>query len=206
MRVFAAIDLPAPIRRRLSALAVGIPGARWVPEESLHLTLRFIGEVDGVRLDDAMDALASVDAEPFDLRLEGTGHFETKRKPHTLWAGVASSAPLQRLHASVDMALQRVGFAPEGRKYQPHVTLARLKDTPPARLKEVLVTHGGLRTEDFRVDGFTLYSSFLARTGAQYRAEAAFPFGGRAPGEGGGERSDDEAADDGWDPWNTAER
>lgn len=198
MRIFAAIDLPEAIRQRLAILGGGLPGARWVAPESLHLTLRFIGEVDGLGFEDVAEALAGVDFDPFDLSLEGVGHFETARKPHTLWAGVAPSRPLQRLHGSVDMALQRAGLPPEGRKYQPHVTLARLKDTPPGRVSEFLAANATLRTEPFRVDGFTLYSSFLSRSGALYRPEAEFPFGA-------GTESDGESGDD-WDPWHAGTR
>jgi len=199
MRLFVAIDLPETVRQTLDSLAAGVPGARWVTPENLHLTLRFIGEVDGATVEDVIEALAGVRAEPFDVTIEGVGHFETGRRPRMIWAGVAPSAPLQRLHTSVDMALQRVGLAPEGRRYLPHVTLARLRDAPPARVQSFLAEHAGFREAPFPVASFTLYSSFLGRGGALYRAEAGFDFdraGGPAQEEDG----------ELWDPWQTEGR
>src|SRR3546814_6833149 len=96
-----------------------------------------------------------------------------------------------------------IGLPPEGRKYTPHVTLARLKDAPSGRVQDFLAAHGGLRTEPFPVTGFTLYSSFLSRTGALYRAEAGFPFeGGEAPDEATNGATD-EATEEDWNPWHT---
>ncbi|MFN4091077.1 MAG: RNA 2',3'-cyclic phosphodiesterase [Alphaproteobacteria bacterium] len=194
MRLFVAIDLPDAVRRHLAMLGGGIPGARWVPAENLHLTLRFIGEVDGATADDVAEALATVRADPFETVVCGVGHFETGRRPHALWAGVTAGPALRRLHAGVDMALQRIGLAPEGRKYVPHVTLARLKGVVPARVQGFLTAHADLRSEPFPVAGFTLYSSFLGRGGALYRAEAGYDF--TVP--------DEPEAHDGadlWDPW-----
>src|SRR3546814_4902030 len=97
MRRCRAVDLPEPVRQRLAVLGGGVPGARWIPPENLHLTLRFIGEVDGATFEDIVEAMAQVRGAPFDLALEGVGHFETARRPRMLWAGVAPSPPLRRL-------------------------------------------------------------------------------------------------------------
>src|SRR5690606_33899186 len=161
-------------------------------------TLRFIGEVDGGVAEDVIDALAEVRQEPFELALEGVGHFETSRQPHTLWAGVAASPALLRLQAGVDGALQRIGLPPEGRKYLPHVTLARLKQAPPDRVQTFLAEHSLFRSEVFPVEEFSLYSSFLGRKAATYRVEAGFGLGGPNP------RKEQEKLDD-WNPWPSEE-
>lgn len=198
MRLFAAIDLPVPLREQLASMCLGVPGARWVPAENMHLTLRFIGEVDGGVAEDVIDALAEVRQEPFELTLEGVGHFETARQPHALWAGVAASPALLRLQASVDGALQRIGLPPEGRKYMPHVTLARLKQAPPDRVQAFLVQHSLFRSDPFPVEEFSLYSSFLGRKSATYRVEAGFGLSGKTG------HVEKETLDD-WNPWASEE-
>lgn len=193
MRLFVAIALPEDVTDALSALCSGVPGARWVPPENMHLTLRFIGEVDGGACDDIAEALAAVRGQPFDLTLTGVGHFESRRQPRALWAGLVRSEPLARLRESVESAVQRAGLAPEGRKFAPHVTLARLKDAPADRVQQFLAAHNLFRSRPFPVTGFTLFSSFLSKSGAIYRPEAEFPFEGRG--------QEDEPGEELYDPW-----
>lgn len=173
-RLFAALSLPAALRTSLSFLQTGMPGARWVEPEELHLTLRFVGEVDGALEEDVRFALESVEAPAFSLSLTGVGQFGDA-KPHALWAGVEAVPPLMRLTAKIEQALQRIGLPPEGRRYTPHVTLARLKRTSPARVAGFLSEHGLFRAAPFEVREFVLYSSHLGRSGAHYRAEAVYP-------------------------------
>lgn len=175
-RLFVAVPLPPSLRMSLSQLRSGIPGARWVEPEMLHLTLRFIGEVDGAAEEDVHVALADIEAEPFEVTLAGVGQFGDK-KPHTLWAGVKAGEKLVRLVSKIEQALQRAGFPPETRRYTPHVTLARLRDVKPARVASFLTAHGLFQATPFLVTQFTLFSSFLSRNGALYRAEADFPLG-----------------------------
>jgi RNA 2',3'-cyclic 3'-phosphodiesterase len=173
-RLFTALALPGSLRLCLSLLKSGIPGARWVEPDALHLTLRFIGEVDGHGEADVMSALQMTHARRFDVLLEGVGQFGDK-KPHALWAGVKPAEPLLRLAAKIDQALQRTGLPAEARRYTPHVTLARLKDSAPARVAAYLAEHNLFRAEPFTATEFVLYSSHLGRQGAHYRPEAAFP-------------------------------
>lgn len=195
MRLFVAVPLPSDIQDDLADLCQGIPGARWVPPENMHLTLRFVGEVGGHVRNDIVEALERVRGQPFDLHLSGVGHFESGRKPRALWVGVERSRPLQQLQESVEAAIQRAGQPPEGRKFKPHVTLARLKEPPGHYLPEFLAEHNLFRRGPVPVDGFTLFSSFLSRNGALYRPEADFPFD-RPP------RLPEEEDWSTYDPWN----
>lgn len=127
-RLFVAIPLPQTVMQQLALLQGGIPGARWVSHDQYHLTLRFIGEVDGHRMADIRNVLGSVHLAPFQLRLEGVDAFTNRGKAHTIWVGVARSQALMDLQKRVDTALRSVGVADQERKYRPHVTLARLRD------------------------------------------------------------------------------
>ena len=175
IRLFVAIPLPEPIRLRLSLLGGGIPGAAWLAPETLHLTLRFIGEVDRDAAMDIDDGLSRLRAPAFTLSLQDIGVFSTGRQPRTLWAGVARSAPLLRLQAKVEAAVTAAGLPPEGRKFTPHVTLARLKTASWPRIEQAVAGHAGFRAGPFPVDRFTLYSSVLARDGALHTPEATYP-------------------------------
>jgi len=177
IRLFVGLELPAQIRTHLSILSGGVPGARWVKPEGYHLTVRFIGEVDEGRFEDIAAALSRIRASAFDLTLEGVSTFGKENMPHTLWVGVQRNDALQSLHAKVDRALVNIGFEPEGRKYSPHVTLARLRDAAPVRLGAFVTANSLFRSGPARIDGFVLFSSFLSRSGAIYEPEARYPLG-----------------------------
>lgn len=175
MRLFVAIALPEEHRRRLGALANGLPGAKWVSPENLHLTLRFLGELDGQQGGDIDMALEAIRSPAFDLTLEGVSHFGEGRKLRSLWAGVAANDALVRLHDKIEQTVIRAGLPPEGRKFKPHVTLARFKSNPGAKLHDYMAEHSLFRAPPFRVEHFTLFSSFLSAGGAIYRPEAEYP-------------------------------
>ncbi|MBI3499255.1 MAG: RNA 2',3'-cyclic phosphodiesterase [Proteobacteria bacterium] len=175
MRLFVGLPLPEDVRERLAGLCAGVPGARWVQPDMFHLTLRFIGEVDGGWFDDIDAALRTVAPPAFELNLLGVGHWERKGKATTLWAGVEKNAALVRLRDKVESALVRLGLEPEGRKYAPHVTLARLYDATPGRVVHFLADHGLFRTRPLPVESFALFSSFLSHGGAIYTPEAEYP-------------------------------
>ena len=129
MRLFVALSLPEGVAAGLLALQGGVPGARWSTREQLHLTLRFIGEVDGRGAAAIDDALASIRAPRFTLQLKGVGEFGGKN-PRALWAGVRDESPVLHLQRKIESAVQRAGIQPEERKFSPHVTLARLRGAP----------------------------------------------------------------------------
>ena len=176
-RLFVAIRPPAPIRRLLIAGMGGVSGARWQSEEQLHLTVRFIGEVDRHQASDVHAALGAVHLEPFEIALSGLGTFERRGRPEVIWAGAAPREPLAALHNKVDQALARAGIAPDGRAFHPHITLARLNRSagPVAGLIE---DRGGLASPPFEVDAFALYESRLTPQGATHTIVERYPLGG----------------------------
>jgi RNA 2',3'-cyclic 3'-phosphodiesterase len=175
IRIFVGVPLPETVREQLAGLCHGLPGARWVAPENLHVTLRFIGEVDEAEAEDIDAVLATIRHPAFPLALHGADCFGSGKKVRVVWAGVEQSEPLMHLYGKVESALVRLGLDPEGRKYKPHVTLARLRDTPRRHLGAFLAAAGSFRTEPFTVTGFTLYRSFLGRQGAHYEALAEYP-------------------------------
>lgn len=166
-RLFAAIRPPETVRDALIDLMEGLDPARWQADEQLHLTLRFIGEVDHRMAEDLADALARVAFAPFALSLRGVGTFVRKGRVHTLWAGVADSTELRSLNGKVERACQACGLEPEHRKFAPHVTLARA-NARPGEFTEWLSAHEGFASEPWTVDEFRLYRSTLAPGGAEY--------------------------------------
>ena len=164
-RLFVAIDLPESVLDALESVAGGLPGARWVPRDQVHLTLAFIGDVDGGVASDVHEALRGVKGLPFDVSLRGLGHFPPRGEPRVAWAGLRPSEPLMQLQRSIVRALESAGCGIEKRKFHPHVTLARLSQTPPRRLAEWLASNGHFETSPFPVTSFQLYSSHLRPTG-----------------------------------------
>lgn len=180
IRLFVAIRPPAVIREQLLDLMDGIRGARWLDEDQLHLTLRFIGEVDRHGAQDVDAALASVHFPVFDLALAGLGVFDRRGIPATLWAGVAPRDPVSALHRKVDQALIRAGLPPERRVFAPHITLARLGPGADP-LDGFLARAGGLASPGFRVADFSLYESRLTRDGALHEEIASYKLADQAP-------------------------
>lgn len=174
-RLFVAVDLPSDIREELATICFGLPGARWVPTDQLHLTLRFIGEVDGNLFKDINEMLSSVTAEPFTMRLKGIGHFPPRKRPRVLWVGIEANDSLLRLRGKIESALVRGGLEPEGRKYSPHITIARLKDTPAVKVGNFIAANGLFASPSFSVQKFLLYSSKLTAKGAIHTIEAVYP-------------------------------
>lgn len=177
MRLFVALALPEDVAATLALIQSGVPGARWAAREQMHLTLRFIGEVDGREAVSVDDALATISAPSFKLVLKTVGQFGG-RNPSALWAGVEPNDALFHLERKIESALQRVGLAPETRKFTPHVTLARLKGTPRGRVIDYLTDHALFASPPFEVRGFILYSSQLTPNGSIYRAERAYQLRG----------------------------
>ena len=174
-RLFVALDFPEEIRQRLSSLCCGLPGARWVPVEQMHLTLRFIGDVDSGVSQAVREVLHDVRCPSFSLRLENVGFFPPRGKPRVVWAGVAPSSELLHLRGRIESALVSSGLKPEGRKYAPHVTLARLKNTPGAKVGSFLSHNSFFGTEEFVLRSFALYASVLNSKGAKHFVEEVYP-------------------------------
>lgn len=176
MRLFVAIRPPAEIRRRLTAMMGGVSGARWQSDEQLHLTLRFIGEVDRHQAGDVAAALAAIHHPPFEASVSGLGTFERRGRAEVIWAGVGPPEPLKALHNKVDQALARVGVPPDRRAFHPHITLARLNRSA-GPVQGLIASLGGFATEPFGIEHFALYESRLTPEGAVYTALERYPLG-----------------------------
>ena len=183
-RLFVAIDLPDAVKRDLERLCAGVPGASWLALAQFHVTLRFIGEVDGALARDVAVALAGIDGESFAMSLAGLGHFGRGRRIHTLWAGVRADGGLFALRERIEARLVALGLEPEHRKYKPHVTLARLKEVGEGRLADYLAAHAAFAGDRFAVDSFALFSSFLGHEGAIHTIEGSYPLRPATAGAG----------------------
>lgn len=173
-RLFTALEIPREIGDSLAMLRGGLPGARWIDPENYHLTLRFIGDIDDAMARDIALMLAAVARLPFQLHFEGLSSFGGRR-PRAVVAAVAPTPSLYELQAEHERLMQRVGLAPEGRKYTPHVTLARLRDSSSRQVADYLSTRQPFRTMPFPVTRFVLYSSRSSIGGGPYVVEAAYP-------------------------------
>jgi len=172
-RLFVAIDLPEQVRDTLAGFARELPGARWVPAEQLHLTLRFIGEVDPPAFAAIKAALSGLRFPEFPLALRGVGHFPPGKRPRVLWVGVDPSDPPMRLQRELELALVGTGLPPDLRRFAPHITVARLKETPLAPFDAFEIRHRDLILPPFRVREMILYSSILTDQGAIHQRESA---------------------------------
>ena len=166
-RLFVALRLPTMVREQLLGLMGGVAGARWQDNSQLHLTLRFVGEVDGRMAEDIMFALETVRNQAVELALDGIGTFDRKGRVDALWAGVSPVAHLNALHHKIDHALVRIGLPSESRAYRPHVTLARFSRLG-GDLSEFATLHAGLASPPFRIDSFGLFESHLGGCSAEY--------------------------------------
>lgn len=173
IRLFVALALPDSVADRLVLLQAGVPGARWMQREQLHLTLRFIGEVDGRDAAAIDDALSQIRSPRFSLVLKGVGEFGGKN-PRALWAGVDRDDEVAHLQRKIESALQRIGIPAEERKFKPHVTLARLRAAPRGRVMDFLADHALYASGAFGVNTFILFSSTPGPSGSLYRAERAY--------------------------------
>jgi 2'-5' RNA ligase len=172
-RLFVAIRPPEAIRDLLIDAMDEGPDFRWQDEEQLHLTLRFVGEVDRPVGSDLANALSRVRSAPFDARISGVGRFE-QRSSGALWAGVEPKAPLAALAAKVERVCQSVGLEPERRAFYPHITLARWKGRRTREVQDFLERKRGLTSGPFAIDGFILFESRLSRHGAHYEEAATY--------------------------------
>lgn len=176
IRLFVGLGLPTEIATRLETLSGGIPGARWVEARNHHITLRFIGEIAEHQAEDLHHALAEVRAQDFALSLTGLGTFG-RSSPNHLWAAVSPEPALLHLQAKVEQAVSRTGLPPEGRKYVPHVTLARFRAAPVSRVQDFICHNSPFQAGPWNAKNFILFRSHLGNGGATYEALAEYPLG-----------------------------
>jgi 2'-5' RNA ligase len=200
MRIFIGIDLDPEVRKRIERFLVEVqsfaPGARWVHPESLHVTLKFIGEQSAPQVEAIAARLHKIDTAAFEIRFAGYGFFPTAKAPRVFWIGIQGDPELADLAANIDSATAELGIPPEDRPYSPHLTLARgggksssgspkhLKDDGPnttfAALDTQLATRSRLDfgTPDFgnmTAREFILYQSQLSPGGSKYTRLQHFP-------------------------------
>ncbi|CAN7497695.1 RNA 2',3'-cyclic phosphodiesterase [Aminobacter aminovorans] len=176
-RLFTALEIPRDAALSLSLLRGGLSGARWIDVENYHLTLRFFGDIEGHVADEIVEALDRVDRPSFQLTLSGVGAFGQK-KPHAVWAGVTPSPEMNALQAEIERISKRLGLPSDPRKFTPHVTLARLRNTSPLDVAHYLSARGNFATVPFRVGRFVLMSSRDSVGGGPYIVEEAWPLNG----------------------------
>ena len=179
VRLFTGLEIPDDVGDSLAMLRGGLPGARWINAENYHLTLRFIGDIDDRLAQEIAHLMNQVRRPPFDLRLDGLASFGG-RKPRAIFAAAAPTAALMDLQAEQERLLRRVGLEPEGRKFTPHVTLARLRETSSRQVADYLAVRGHFRSRSFPVSRFVLFSSRASVGGGPYVVEADYPLSAAA--------------------------
>jgi 2'-5' RNA ligase len=173
-RLFIAADPPPEVKKQLLEICYGLPGAKWTDESRMHITLRFLGEVDGGKFKDARAALNLVQFEPFEITVRGVGCFPLRKRPEILWAGIDGNDKLVQLRNRIEAALDHEGLGRESRKFHPHVQLAKVKDTPPEKVAQYLTEFSLLRLPPFQLTEFHLYSSFLSSERALHKIEESY--------------------------------
>ncbi|HEX6217963.1 MAG TPA: RNA 2',3'-cyclic phosphodiesterase [Sphingomicrobium sp.] len=173
-RLFVAIRPPEEVCDRLVDVMDDSPALRWVPFDNLHLTLRFIGEVERPMAEDIARALQGIRAAPFAIRLQSVGRFD-QRGGGAIWAGVEPREPVASLAAKVDRACVSAGLEPEHRAFHPHITLARFRRSAEPEATDFVRRQAGLSSAPFPVGAFTLFESRLSRHGAHYEPIADYP-------------------------------
>lgn len=176
IRLFVALDLPSEIKIILHRLCSDLAGARWVPVDQLHLTVRFIGEVDSDLFREIQDTLHTVKVKPITLTFQGIGFFPSLKRARILWIGVKKNDQLIQLHNEVESAVTNLGLEPENKKFVPHITLARLKSTSFSSASRFLVSNSPFSSSPFPVQCFSLYSSILTSKGAIHQQEGRYLF------------------------------
>src|SRR6202167_424368 len=172
-RLFTGLEIPPDVVESLAMMRGGLPGARWIDPDNYHLTLRFIGDIDDALARDIAGLLGRVQRRSFELRLDGLTSFGG-RKPRAVVATATPVAPLIELQAEQERLLQRIGLEPEGRKYIPHVTLARLRDASSRDVADYLAARAHYRSASFEVSRFVLFSSRSSVGGGPYVVEADY--------------------------------
>lgn len=190
MRLFVALDIDPAIRERIALFLEGVrqfaPGVRWVRPEALHLTLKFIGEIDAARLEDVRSALAQVQGEATEIHFRKTGFFPTAKSARVFWVGVEADTRLASLAHAMEDAIERLGVEREQRAFSAHLTLARTGSGRPSRGREDRANPNFRRLQErlaamsesdfgaMTAREFVLYQSKLSPAGAQYTKLAGF--------------------------------
>lgn len=173
-RLFVGLEVPEYVRFRLALLRAPLPGAKWIDADSMHITLRFLADIDNRVADEVVGFLDEIQAPPFELRVGELGAFGGN-EPRAIVAHVEGGEQLDYLHRAIERAARSAGLAPEARAFRPHITLARTHGTRPHEVAQFLGQQAGLTIEPFRVERFALFSSRPRLGGGPYVIENVFP-------------------------------
>lgn len=173
MRFFIAIPIPGDIKKQLTGLQSPVKGVRWVPEEQLHLTLKFAGDLGETSVLQLRQALGEIQFDSFEIAVESMGFFLKKGIPRVFWAGVTHQTDLFDLQRNVDEVAVKAGADKNHYSYKPHITLARIKNRSVNKdqLKPPAVE---VQSRNFIVDRFILFKSLLRPAGAVHKEVAVY--------------------------------
>ncbi|MFC1584448.1 RNA 2',3'-cyclic phosphodiesterase [Fibrobacterota bacterium] len=174
-RLFVGLGIPSPVMAALRSMCYGVSGARWEDENRMHLSLRFIGEVDGMAFREILEQLSHIVHPSFEIKIKGVGFFPPRGMPRVLWAGIERNDQLLALQHKIENTLVRkTGLKPERRNYFPHVTLARLKRVLEKDVARFVMDHSLLQMPPFTAGEFHLFSSILSAKGSKYFKESTY--------------------------------
>ncbi len=175
MRCFVGLDIPNNLKIRLSTLQSGLTQTRWVDPEGFHLTLAFLGELDGIEMEEVAELLTSSDFPALHLRLQGVDRFGSGKKTRVLWAGVEPNPCLEAMASTLRFKLSLVVRTLDSRSFKPHVSLSRHCSAKEQQVAGFLGANASFTSDFFDVTEFHLYSSHLSASGAYYRKELSVP-------------------------------
>jgi RNA 2',3'-cyclic 3'-phosphodiesterase len=182
VRLFVALEIPSTVRQNLATLLASMRSItkepRWVRAENLHVTLKFLGEVAGGKIDAIRSALGEIRSDkPVALEFRGLGFFPNEKHPRVFWAGMGASPNLKTLAGDIEGAMEKLGFLREKREFSPHLTLARFeRPRLPETLRKLIADHQQREFGSLRTNEFHLIQSKLKPGGAEYTTVAAFQF------------------------------
>ncbi len=175
IRLFVALDIPEDVRMFICNMGASIPGAKPVPSDQIHLTLKFLGDTEPYKLEEIVIALATLQQQKITIAIRSVGHFPPRGAPRVIWAGVDPVQNIVKLRNKVEKSLAEIGIERERRKFSPHITLARLNSSPIHQVTRFLAENAMFETPQFSLSEFQLYSSTLTPKGAIHTREATFP-------------------------------
>jgi 2'-5' RNA ligase len=182
VRLFVALEIPSAVRENLAAFLDSLRGIakepRWVRPRNLHVTLKFLGEVEETKVEAIRSALKEMRCEQaVTLNFRGLGFFPTEKHPRVFWAGIEASANLKMLASDIEGAIERLGIPREQREFSPHLTLARFERPGLSEaLRKAIAANMEREFGSLRTNEFHLIQSKLKPFGAEYTTLASFPF------------------------------
>ena len=175
MRLFTALDIPSHLHPDIKDLQSDLPNARWSPATNWHITLNFLGDVNENMIADIDDALMQLDMDDFQICLQGFGCFTDEGRAQYLWAKPMPDENLHKCHQKLQRLLEKEEIIFEKRHFVPHMTLAKVKKTPEATLKNYITENEKFKSTFFFAENVILYQSHLSKHGSIYREIAKYP-------------------------------